>query len=291
MKNIKYIILLILCVGLFSCSGDDTFTRAYVDNEVKTELVGTLSVNTVAAAAGTMVSFDYTLPQSFDVESTLEVTATSTYSAFEFDPNTTTTYITIPAGTTSGTDLFEMPGSHDDTGGFYGISEHATVSLTGIALTQPETDKIDDPYTLSSESTTINSLDFHDGYMLANTNTLLVSLDWLGPWDLNDFDLYIFDDPFTAIYESAETGSRFEGDYFNNPGNEEHPDGDYIVEIAIWTVDGTDPVPWRLVFTRDDGSQEIFEGTVDPAVGFIDPIKITQVTDGDGNRTYTLTEL
>lgn len=306
MKKIIYISLSILTFGLFSCSDDDSYSIAYVDDEVKTPLVGSITLNRTSAAPGTMVSFNYTLPQSFDVESTIEISATTSYDLLAIKAITEKSYVKVPAGQTTGTGMFKMPGPSDFAPGVYaGISNHTTASITGIALTQPPREDedgiaidpyipLDDPFTMTSESVSLTGLDVHDPFMFPNLDdddeplpTLMVSLDWEGPWDLNDLDMYIFDDPFTNVFEVAESGSRFEGDFFNNPANESHPDGDYIVEVAIWTSADSNPIPCRLTLTHPDGSADVFEYSVDPAVGFIDAVGFTKSTDGSGNVTYT----
>lgn len=304
MKNIKYIILSILSIGLFSC-GDDDYSIAYVDNEVKTALVGSMSLNRTSAGPGTLVSFNYTLPQAFDFESTLEITAISTYEVLELEASIEKSYVTVPAGQTTGTGWFKMSGESDfASGDYFGVSSHTSVSITGIAITQPDREDedgnevdpyipIDDPFTMTSESLTVTALDVHDPYMFPNLDdddnplpTLMVSLDWEGPYGSgeNDLDLYIFSD--AGLFESSESGSRFEGDFFNNPANEDHPDGDYIVEVAIWTSVSTDPIPYRITLTHPNGRADVYEGTVDPAVGYIDPVGFTKTTDAEGEITY-----
>jgi len=224
MKKYIYSIVLSLTI-IWSCSDDD-YSRVYVDNEIKTEIVGAIEVPRQAAAVGTMVAFNYTLPQSFEVESTIEVTAKSAFGILDINANKSISYITVPAGTTTGTAYFEMPGSENDTNNNYnGIEEYATVSLTGIALTQPEEGSIDDPYTLTSNQESVTGLNLHSNYMSPNDDILTISLDWQGPWDQNDFDLYI-DNAAGDNFESVETGSRFEGVYFNET---EHP---YNLKLA-----------------------------------------------------------
>ena len=78
-KSIKYFTLSIATIAVFSCGNDD-HSITYVDNEVKTDLIGTISLSSsTGASPGTMVSFNYTIPQGFEVESTLEITSKSSY--------------------------------------------------------------------------------------------------------------------------------------------------------------------------------------------------------------------
>lgn len=285
MKNIKLLLLFILSIAITSCSDDDD-SRTFVDSEVKTSLVGTITTNRTMAAPGTTVNFTYTLPQSFSVESTLEVKAVSNVSlngsAFE-----TVTFITVPAGQTTGVGSITMPGSSDNLHGFDGLANHSTITMTGIALTQPEDGSIADPYVITSEPLVLSAFDLNAPFMTANESTLLLSLDWAGPYASgNDVDLYVINSA-NANIESSETGDRFEGDFFNNPANENHPDGDYRVVISIWTSVDDTPIPWRLVLTHPDSTVDVYEGTVDPADGSTIPVGLTKTTDSSGNVTYT----
>lgn len=278
MKKFKYILSSLLLLTIVSC-GDDEFSRAYVDNEVKEALVGTLSLNRTLAAPGTFIQYTYTLPQSFNVESTLEISATS------FDFNQTKSFVTVPAGQTTGTGLLTMPGT--PVNNYNGLNEYVNIQLTGINLAQSETgDAVDYPFTLTSEAVGVKLIDVNGSFMAPTTNCLKMSLDWLGPYDQNDLDLFVYNAAFTARFENSESGSRFEGDFFNNPANENFPDGDYIVSVEIWTTVDDTPVPYTVILTTDDRVSHVFEGTVDPAVGFVD-IPFTQTTNADGKRTFT----
>lgn len=286
-KSIKYFTLSIATIAVFSCGNDD-HSITYVDNEVKTDLIGTISLSSsTGASPGTMVSFNYTIPQGFEVESTLEITSKSSYSAFDATPYTTKNFLTVPAGVTSGSGQFEMAGATSDVSGEYnGIPEYASVSITGIALTQPEDGEIDDPYVMTSDEVSVVGFDFHNPFMIGRDDTLMLSLDWLGPYNQNDLDLYVFDDPFTGVFESSESGSRFEGDFFNNPANELHPDGEYIFRVGIYNSVDANPIPFRLVLTHPNMKTDVYEGTVDPSIGFIDPVGFTKSTDSEGVITF-----
>ncbi|WP_370477908.1 hypothetical protein [Tamlana flava] len=303
MKKLIYITFSILTIGLFSCSEDDSYSIAYVDTEVKTPLTGTLTFATSSAFGNTNVDYTINIPQSFEVASVVELTLTSTYEVLKVNTNIEKVYDTIPAGATTKMGSFVMP-SFDAEAPFYGLSSFLTVEISGIALVQPPKEDedgkpiepyvpVDDPYTMTSEATDVTLLEYHDPYMAPNPKTLMISLDWEGPYGggENDIDLYVLDAAFTTLYESSESGSRFEGDFFNNPANENHPDGDYVIEIGVWTAVSDAPIAYRLVLTHPDGTRDIFEGTVDPAVGYVDPVGFTKTTDGSGNVTYVTTAL
>jgi hypothetical protein len=285
MKKITY--LFIAFSIIFTSCGDDDYSIAYVDDEVKTDLVGTVSVSTSSAFNGEAVEVTYSLPQSFTVESTLEVEIKSTLLTLPVSPNIERLLITVPAGTTTGTESFSMP-NFDNVAPFNGIAEFLSVSLTGIALTQPETGSIADPFTMSSDSSPIDLFQANGSLLRPRFNVLMMSLDWEGPYGggENDFDLAAYDAGFTIRYENSASGSRFEGDFFNNPANEDHPDGDYIFEISSWTTVSADPVPYRLHLTHPDGTADVYEGNLDPAIGYVE-FAVSQTTDGDGVRTFT----
>lgn len=298
MKTNKFIIVISL-LTIMSCVDDD-FSREYVDDEVKTDLIGTvsfidsyLSNGNSVAYDGRSVEFAYTLPQSFDVESTLEVTIQSTVGVLEVNPNIEKLNIIVPAGTTSGTESFVMP-NYGNVAPFSGIPEFLTISLTGILLTQPEEGSVDDPFTLSSEPVPVELLQTNlisSRYQDAVYNVLMMSLDWEGPYvGLNDLDLYVFNTDFSIRYENSWTTDRFEGDFFNNPANEDFPDGDYIILVDAWTTASADPVPYKLLLTHPDASVDVFTGSIDPAIGFKEFL-MTQTTNGDGDRSYVITPL
>lgn len=303
MKNIKPFLLAFIFIGLLSCE-DDSFSRAFVDNEVKIPLTGSLSISKSERSIFSEESIDYTisLPQSFDVESTVEITITSTFNSFAFDPFDQKIYVTIPVesntvnGTLNLSDLgAEIP--------FLGAP--VSISLTGIALSQPEREDengklidpfipIDDPYTLTSEIITLNILESNP-WSGINEDALQLSIDWQGPYtsDQNDLDLYIYpEDPDADSIEASESSNRFEGSNLINSAQDAesdfHADGKYFIEIAIWTSIDETPIPYRLAFSYQDGTREIFNGVVDPAIGFTRPIVLTIATNPEGDKIYSI---
>ena len=262
-------------IVLHSCEDDD-FSRAYIDTEVKNELVGALELSRQVAAPSTMIGFSFTLPQSFSTEATVEVSATT------FDFMQTKAFVTVPAGATSGTGLIEMPGETGDLSGFNGISDYAKVELTGVALTQPEEGSVDDPYTLSSESISVRAIDYNDTYMSPRSDAMKILFDWENP-GANDLDMYVYATDFSGPYEVAESGSRYEGDWFNDF----HPDGDYFVAIGFYVASGN--IPYTFQFTHPDGSVDYYEGMFadSETLSFEYPIININKTTVDGVVTYT----
>lgn len=292
MKTNKYIIIAISFLAIMSCADDD-FSRAYVDNEVKTDLVGTIQLDRTQAAQTTLIGFTVTLPQSFTTEANVQVTANKqVHGAFASYDETVTTVV-VPAGATTASGLIAMPGSTSETSDWGGISDYAEIAITGLALTQPEDGSVADPYVMTSEPVSVTALTRHSSWMGPNTNTLKVLFDWEGPYGERDFDLYMYNVDTGVYYESSTSGSRFEGDWFSNPGNENHPDGNYAVEIDIpdpWYT-GSGDVPYFIHLTHPDGSVDFYPGTIlnsETLIGtYFDVVYFTKTTDGDGNSTYT----
>jgi hypothetical protein len=279
MRKIKYNILaLSLLTAAFSCSDDD-FSREYVDNEVKTELVGSITTVTNLVSPGSQVKFNFTLPQPFDVESTVEVRAISSYSSFEFDPFTEVALVTVPAGSTTGEGFIVMPGSVGDlVPDYFGIPDYTTVFINGIAL-----DSSEDPFIMTSNEVVINSQDANSPYHDAADQILKVALDWEGPYDENNLDLYVQDTSGT-IFESATSDTRLEGDFFNNPGNENHPDGDYDVIVDVIGTGGN--TAWQLQLTDANGVTTYVTGEA-TETGRVVVASFNKSTDEDGNAVYT----
>lgn len=272
MKNIKYIILSLSFLIMTSC-GDDDYSRAYVDEEAKTEVVGTISLDRTSAAPTTQVGFTFTLPQSFETGATIEVRGKS------FNLGETVAFVTLPAGQTSGSGSIAMPGESGDATDFDGIADYATIKLTGIALDAGA----NDPFVLTSDAVSVKSLNYNADYMAPRSDAMKILFDWKNP-GANDLDMYVYDWNFDQ-FESAASGSRYEGDWFNAF----HPDGDYFVAIDFWTVEGGD-LPYNFHFTHPDGSVDFYEGVFESSenLGFEYPIiLITKTTDGAGVSTYT----
>ncbi|MEL0454825.1 hypothetical protein WJN01_01195 [Flavobacteriaceae bacterium SZ-1-7] len=299
MKKIIYITFSILTIGLFSCSEDDSYSIAYVDNEQKVALTGTLTITNPSTTiyTGDAISFIVEVPQAFEVDAKVEVTFKSSYNELALTSNIDKVYVTIPKGTTSLSGTYDASSFGNDIP-FLGVADFLTANITGIALVQPPKEDeegnpinpyvpVDDPYTMTSEAVNFQFI-AGTSWTVPTDKTLMVSLDWQGPYSENDIDLYIIDSGFTTLYESSESGSRFEGDFFNNPANENHPDGDYVVEIGVYTSVDDSPIPYQLTFTHPDGTREVFEGTVDPTIGYVDPVGFTKTTDGEGNVTYDI---
>jgi hypothetical protein len=288
MKTTYYIIIAISLLTIWSC-GDDDYSRTYIDNEVKTDLVGTLQLERTKAAPLSPIGFTFTLPQGFASEATVQVTANRQVNgAFPAYDETIAT-VTIPAGATSGSGSIAMPGDSGAAIAWGGISDYVEISLTGIALTQPEDGSLDDPFVLTSEAVSVTGLEYNSTYMSNPSlveGALQILLDWENP-DVNDIDMYVTSYADGEDYETAESGSRYEGDFFNAS----HPDGEYYVAVGFWSInEGQGDLPYSLTFTWPDGSTVLYESV------FVDSenlsyefplINITKSTDSEGDATFT----
>ena len=281
MKNSIYIYALLASFLIISC-GDDDYSIAYEDLEVKTPLTADLQLSRDVAAPTTRLDFTVTLPQSFSTDATLEVTVLTP------DFNTARASLDVPAGETTVSGFLTMPGSGTITNSFFGIEGFYSIQVTGLALVQPEEGMIDDPFTLSSEELRVDLIDYNSDYMAARETSLDVLLDWQGPWDVNDLDMYIVNMDTGELYENAESGSRYEGDLFNNT----HPDGTYAVAVSFYSVSGED-IAYNFNFTYPNGEVEFYEGVfTSPAAGDYLPevMYITKSTDVNGNAVYTTSQ-
>jgi hypothetical protein len=270
MKNLNLLFLLIPAMFLTSC-GEDDYSEAYVDSEAKTNLVATLEVNRTKAAAGTQIDAMVTLPQAFDVASTVTVRAINSNSG-----DYTVGTVSFEAGQTMASGAIMMPANIASPGTFYGTDASANIMVTGVALAEGN-----DPFTLTSNAISLTLIDSNSWNGNAD-QVLKVALDWSGPYGDNDIDLYILDLDFNT-YESSASGSRFEGDWFNNPANENHPDGDYLLLIDIWSAAGV--VDYNLQLTHPSGTVDMYEGDLVAEDGYIIPVGFTKTTV-DGVSSY-----
>ena len=146
---------------------------------------------------------------------------------------------------------------------------------------------VDDPYVTEVISTPLNLTDLQGSWMEAqeDAGSLQICLDWEGPYSENDIDLFVYNAALTVMYESSESGSRWEGDWFNNSGNEAHPDGDYVVYVSPYTM-ATASTDAALHFTHPDGTVDYIELTI---TGNMFAADITLSTDADGVKSYVVT--
>jgi len=261
MKNLKLLLLFLPAVVLTSCGNDD-YSEAYVDTEAKVNLVATLEAGRTMAVAGTYIDYTVTMPQSFAVEATVTVRATSVDGS-----KYTLSKVVVPAGSTTLSGLVKMPALNGNPGRYEGTSNAATMEVDGVALSSG-----DDPYVMTSNKISLGLLDGNGAYDFAYPVDydgdgviepwLSISLDWEGPYSDNDIDMYVFGDD-GYMYESSGTSSRFEGDFFNGNWNDDQL---YYVYIDLWT--GNTPMAVRFTATDHHGVTTLIEGSITDSTVF-----------------------
>jgi len=287
MKNIKLILFSLTLI--FASCGDDTYSIEYTDTEVKTPVSVTVDSRD-RVALDQHLDFTVTLSEAYDVNTVITVAAINSCG----DPishlkETSTGTVTVTAGSTTGTgSLFFASANkgHVPAGNWDGLVDCAVLSVTGIALSEGN-----DPYVASDNSTPVTVIDTQSDYMAIDEDAVVIVMDWKNPGD-NDIDMYVTNGAGTAFYEIAETGSRYEGDYFDNDSDVYYPapDGDYIVWWANYIQENAD-VPAELFFTKPVSGEVVHIPFTIPAgapYSYYPVATITKSTDADGNMSYEI---
>lgn len=266
MKNTKNIILSILSIIICSCEKSD-YSEAYVDKEEKIDLTALLEVSRSKAVAGTYIDFVVTMPQSFQYNAVITVRLSNTtnekYNIAKID---------VSPGQSSVEGSIKMPSNTSVPKKFEGTSNSAYLQVDGIQLSQELGDIIDDPYRMTSNKEYITLLDGSGAYDNAYPGDydddgnlepwLSISLDWEGPYNLNDLDLYVvYEDGET--YEDSQSGTRFEGDYFN--GNW-FPDGEYSIVVDPYKME-KEQINARFTATDHNSKTTLFESQISKGIG------------------------
>ena len=295
MKEIKLFLLAIISLVFTSCDteilGDDSYSIEYIDNEVNQDLAVTLVIDRDRVAYETQVGFTVSIENALSVDAVVTVANKNMCGGpISHLAEFSTATATIKAGETTGTGSIIASSINPEFDGeisWDGLTDCATFDVTGIALSEG-----DDPYVASnSVATTVTQL--NSDYMAdADDDAVMIVMDWKNP-DANDFDMYVTDMFGASFYEVAESGSRFEGDYFDNDSDSYYPagDGQYIVWYAPYVQEAAD-VPGEIYFTQ-------------PVTGIVDVISfisasgtaswpptpvavITKITDADGTMNYSV---
>lgn len=260
MKNLKFIILGLFSAIISSCDKSD-YSEAYIDSEEKIDLVAVLETNRTQAVAGTLIDFSINLPQTFPVTAEVTVRVSNTVNA-----NYEISKVLVPSGSSVAMGAIEMPSNIANPKKYMGTTSAAYIEIDGVKLVDAS-GVTPDPYRLTSNKIYFTLLDGSGSYDFpypwdydgdGNVEPWLsVSLDWEGPWNENDLDLFIdFEDGVN--YEDSQSGNRFEGDFFN--GNW-FPDGTYNVIVSPWRM-SPDQVPVRFSATDQHGKTTIVESQI-----------------------------
>ena len=289
MKNIKLILFSLTLI--FASCGDDTYSIEYTDTEVKQDLaVSSLTLDRERVAATSSARFTVTIENAFSVDATVTVASVNKCGGpISHLAETSSSKVVIKAGETSasGTITIADLNAEMENISWDGALDCFSFELTGIALAEG-----DDPYVASSFSVPATLTQPDPGYMGdPDADAVMISMDWKNP-GANDFDLYVTN-PASSIIEFSESGSRFEGDFFDNDTDTYYPapDGEYLVWFAPYIQEASD-VPGEIYFTHP------VTGNVD-VVSFVaadgtrswppTPVAvITKSTDADGNMSYEI---
>ncbi|RZS99940.1 hypothetical protein [Aquimarina brevivitae] len=253
MKNI-YRLKYIAFVGLFgliltSCEDDNPVT-AGIGDPLDKEIINidaTIASDVTVTGEGNVVDFTVTLPQAFSTD----VTVTATARMDNGGVTTGTAEIAAGATTGAGTVTISPDDSVIDGETIEGASDALTIELTAILLDElvPGT-----TYTISSNELSLGIYP----KTLSAAGGINILLDWNGAPGI-DIDMQVIDRGFTAIFENAASGDRFEEDLFENTGR---ADGIYDVYVIAFTPVAAGGTDYNVLFTLPDGRLVAVNGTL-----------------------------
>lgn len=293
-KNISLILVTFIVFTFLSCN--DSESRNQLILPETNEIVGELNMKSSISAPGYEAGFSFTLPESFQDTARVTVTAVSN------DFSTTSKTITLLPGETSGASTIKMPtiSGGVDSGSLNGYGVITNVKLSGLALvTRSLDDDGDEVFTPKGDNITLTSnivpVAYFDRVQWPYSSSsisgqMTILLDWENPGD-NDFDMYVTD--ANANVESAESGSRYETDIFNNS----HPDGTYNVIVSPYNAAATE-VSWKIFFVHPNQVDiTSFEGKLtglnigEGVNSNVTVATLTKSTDADNVVSYTFEKL
>lgn len=287
----RLILLFITTVFISACENND-YSIEYIDDEAKQNYaITSLVIERDRVASETQVDFTVSIESALSVDAVITVAHTNNCgNPLSHLAKSSTGTATIKAGDTSGTGsiIASSLNSEQSEIAYDGLSDCSTFNVTGIALSEGDDPYVADPLSVSTTLTAFNS-----GYMGdADDDAVMISMDWKNPAS-NDFDMYVTDSVLYLFYEDAESGDRFEGDFFDNDTDSYYPaaDGVYIVWYAPYIQEAAD-VPAEIYFTHPvTGAVDVVSfvsanGTADwPPT----PVAtITKTTDADGKMSYEI---
>lgn len=287
MKKLKYkLVYFLLSTIIFSCGNDD-YSIEYIDHENKTEIIANLETVVSGAVGGATIPFTVTFPETLPSEATVTVRAQNKNN----DGYGLGTAV-LNSGETSVIVFVNIPENSAEPNSFEGI-DIITAFVEGLKLT----DQKDDPYVAKSNIIELSLYD-HTGWDApypvdfctdnpnyagtpglcddVNEPWLVYNLDWEDA-SANDLDLYIYTGVGQTgeVFEYSESGSRFEGDFFN--GNW-FSDGVYYLGVNVY--EGID-VSYRITTYDHEGNVTMKESQI--AGGYVDVATITK-SGGDSNQ-------
>ena len=300
MKNLKLFLLAVAFV-FTSCEtemfGDDTYSIEYIESGSPDTVVNvSVTPDRFRVANGTQLGFTVSLEQAVDHDAIVTVVANNQCgSTISHLSRYSTATATISAGNTSGVGslIFADSNSSQTSSDWDGLTGCATVSVSGIVFLEEEGhDHGDEESVAAAEaSVEVTVVDVADIYMDVDEDAVVIAFDWKNP-GVNDMDLFV-SSPAGSIIEASETGSRYEGDYFDNDNDSYYPaaDGVYTVWYVPFAQEAAD-VPAEMFFTHPKtGLVDHISFTI-PAgapLAYTPVADITKTTDADGNMSYEVT--
>lgn len=272
-NKFKYFLCLAIVALVFNCEDDDPLTAGDADplNKTIVSVPVTVSSDDPGIGEGNLASFNVTLGQSFASDATVTV-------RIDMDNGRFTTGTTVvPAGSTSGSGTILVPADDDLLPATVISPNSATIQAIGILLDEVV------PDTLFEADSNVFDLNVWSQSQEI-VGGLRLQMDWNGAPGV-DIDMYVIDAAFTAIFERAESGSRFELDTF---GNNEHPDGDYVVYFSVFSPDPLAvETPLSVLLVKPDNVLESYLFTLPAGTpgGFTPLVQFTKVTNTETGIT------
>ncbi|PQJ22986.1 hypothetical protein [Tenacibaculum sp. SG-28] len=306
MKKILYAFAITTATFLASCSED--FDRTPIIPDIENTLTGTVEAG--IAASGRTIEYTVTIPSAFDQDARIGVKSFIPDNIDVTDDNTDYSFVFLPAGQTSGTGTISLAESAGGTFGVNGNVGYGKLQIDGVAFGTIVTaaDGSEsftfDPNDRTGMTSDVFNLTYYDSVqfdygadVIDGRMTMLA--DWANP-DINDLDMYVFNDDTGVTYEVSESANRYETDIMNN----EWPDGNYIVQIGFWIATDNE-IPWRLFFVHPNQiTIDSFSGTFssdDITTGFANVVTFEKTTDpgedgivgtdDDGEVSYVFRQL
>ncbi len=253
MKNtIKFLAVLTVFFGMFSCTDDDNSDAGSYANGISTTTVNvTATLSTVTTFTNDEDNFDVTLT----IDSTYPSDATMRLK-FEYDDTRVLTkLVTIPAGSTSVTTDIQLPSDNGiSSGNVTFLNNAASLIADGFTLADPVAGT---DYTVSSNTL---EFDLYDRVPVRDENSFGFVFDWSNSAG-NDLDLYLYETSTFTVVDAQFTGSRFE--VTSLLADATVGDGTYSVAFEVWTATDTS-VDYKVLLRNTDNTTVYYEDTISP---------------------------
>ena len=218
-NKFKYILCLFALALVFNCEDDDPISAGNADplNKTIVSVPVTVSSSAMAIGEGNLAAFDVALGQTFSSDATVTLRIDMDNGRF------TTGTVVVPAGSTSASGSIGVSADDGLMPAIIISPNSATVQAIGILLDEAV------PDTLFEADSNVLELAVW-ARTLGIAGGLNCLLDWNGAPGI-DLDMEIIDAAFTAFFETAYSGDRFETDLFQTVGR---ADGSYVIWVTFY---------------------------------------------------------